>query len=126
MPDERFISESLEPRYGVGPGIPVRAGEPVLPGSFRWRGDEYPVLRLLESGRALGPCTHGSGERYVRRHWYRIETTGGLVMRIYFERRPAGRARSKQRWWLYALAIRKDAPRNEAALPGGVQGGGPP
>lgn len=104
MPDERFISESLEPLYSVESGLQAPAGEPVLPGAFRWRGGALPVLRLLESGRGLGPCTHGSGEMYVRRHWYRIETSGGRIMRIYFERRPRGRGRKTRRWWLYAIA----------------------
>ncbi len=64
------------------------------------------MLQVLETGKGLGPCTHGSGERYVRKHWYRFVSKGGLVLRIYFERRPRPRSRAGavKRWWLYSVA----------------------
>ncbi|MBT7300722.1 MAG: cytoplasmic protein, partial [Victivallales bacterium] len=44
-------------------------------------------------------CHHGSSEQYVRRHWFRVETTDGSEMRIYFDRQPRPGA-NKKRWWL--------------------------
>lgn len=121
MAREKLISEALQPLFGEGhTDTPMAVGEPVIPGAFQWRGREYPVLRVLESGRGLGPCTHGSGEQYVRRHWYRIESEGGLVLRIYFERRPKPGGKGSKRWWLYSTV----AP--ETAAGGGNRGGGYP
>jgi hypothetical protein len=44
---------------------------------------------------------HGSGERYVRKHWYRVKTTEGPEMKIYFERQR--RSSGGSRWRLYAV-----------------------
>ena len=55
---------------------------------------------VLEEWKETGACHHGSGERYVRKHWYRVKMTTGEEMKIYFERQ----ARSKRRWWLYTVA----------------------
>jgi len=103
MSHEKLVSEALTPVFsGVDAETPMTLGEPQLPGAFRWRGDTYPVLRVLASGRGLGPCTHGSGEQYVRRHWYQIASKGGIVMRIYFERKARSGGKSTRRWWLYS------------------------
>jgi len=105
MPDEKLVSEALEPVFdGEAPETPIVAGEPVVPGAFWWRGALYPVVRILQAGRELGPCTHGSGEMYLRRHWYRIVSAEGLVMRIYFERRPRSSGKVTRRWWLYSVS----------------------
>lgn len=105
MPAEKLISEALRPLFtGDGSDSPAIAGEPLVPRAFVWRGATYPVLAVLESGRGLGPCTHGSGELYVRKHWYRFATAGGNTWRVYFERRPRAGAASK-RWWLYSIAV---------------------
>ncbi len=110
MAAEKLISEALRPLFaGDGVDSPVTAGDPLLPRAFVWRGATYPVLAVLNAGRGLGPCTHGSGERYVRKHWYRIATAGGLVMRVYFERRPR-RGAAMTRWWLYSIADSKSPP----------------
>lgn len=104
MPREKLVSEALEPLFDEGGAdTPMHAGEPLVPGAFRWRGDRYPVIHILEAGRGLGPCTHGSGELYVRRHWYRIETRDSVVLRVYFERRPRSGGKSAKRWWLYSV-----------------------
>lgn len=102
-PSEKLISESVRPLFdGEGPVVGV-AGEPRVPSALVWRGATWPVLAVLESGRGLGPCTHDSGERYVRKHWYVFQSTGGARLRVYFERRARGRA-VQRRWWLYSLA----------------------
>jgi hypothetical protein len=79
-------------------------GEPGLPGRFLWRGQEYVVERVLEQWKETSPCTSGSGERYVRKHWYRIRTTSGSEMRIYFERQARSARERKRRWWLYTVS----------------------
>ena len=84
---EQLISELLQPLNGEGDAGRSIPGEPVLPGGFRWRGEEYRVSEILEVWKETGSCTHGSGERYVRKHWFRIRTSGGGEMKIYFERK---------------------------------------
>ena len=96
-----FISEPLIPEASFNP-LAMSQGEPGLPAKFRWRERELIIAEVLETSRAYGDCKHGSGERYLRRHCFRIRTTDGLVLRIYFQR-SFGRARSTARWWLQSI-----------------------
>ncbi len=99
---KEFVCEAMIPVAGTFDSSAMVAGEPGLPARFQWRGSEYEIARVLSAWKTTGPCTHGSGERYVRRHWYRIETTDGSTMELYFDRRP--RVRQKlQRWWVATL-----------------------
>ena len=96
-----FISEPLAPEASFDP-LAMARGEPGLPAKFRWRWRDLVVAEVLETSRAYGDCKHGSGERYLRRHCFRIRTADGLVLRIYFQR-TFGRARSAARWWLHSI-----------------------
>ncbi len=93
-----FISEPIVPVGDFDPSAMSR-GEPGLPPGFRWREREWTVAEVLESWREYGDCKHGSGERYLRKHCFRLRTTDGSVLRIYFQR-SFGRARATARWWL--------------------------
>lgn len=98
---ERFVGGAIAPErgsYAVAAGAP---GEPGLPMAFAWDGVDYEVLEVLEKWKDTGSCRHGSGERYVRKHWYRVRVTGGLEMKLYFER--TARSGSKVRWHLYSV-----------------------
>jgi len=106
---EQFISEAIKPVSGT---IEVRGmlrGEPGLPRRFVWRGEEYEVADVLQQWRETGPCTSGSPEQYVRKHWYRIRTAGGAEMKIYFERQARSRRQQKSRWWLYTIVDAAEA-----------------
>lgn len=96
---EQLISEPVQPVLDQTAGA-VIVGAPLLPAKFLWRGVEYEIREVLETWKETGPCTHGSGERYVRKHWFRIRTAGGDEMKIYFERKLRSARQSKQRWWL--------------------------
>ncbi len=101
---EKLVSESVQPVFNSGAAEhPLAVGEPLVPQAVVWRGISYPVVALLSSGKGLGPCSHGSGERYVHKHWYRFETTDGRIMRVYFERRPRSGGETQRRWWLYTI-----------------------
>lgn len=103
MPPGQLISQQIKPLLGtVDAGRAAIPGEPMLPAAFEWQRTEYPVLEVLESWKETGPCSHGSGERYVNKHWYRIRTTGG-EMKIYFERKARSKQDAKKRWWLYTF-----------------------
>jgi len=101
-PHKQFVSEPITPVGGVFDTAAMSAGEPGLPARFRWRDTEYEVAVVTKTWKTAGDCRHGSGERYVRRHWFSIRTTDGTNMEIYFDRQPRAR-QAKQRWWLAAI-----------------------
>ena len=100
---DRFVSEPIHPAEDSFDFADTPVGEPPLPRRFTWRGTEYTVAEVLERRRETGPCTHGSGEFYARKHWFRVRTTTGEVMNLYFERHARSRAEQRIRWWLYSV-----------------------
>ncbi len=100
---ERFVSEPVTPVEGTGDAGMMSRGGPGLPRRFVWRGREYEVEALLETHRTLGPCTSGSDERYVRRHWFTVRTATGETMTLYFDRQARRGHSPKARWWLYTV-----------------------
>ena len=98
---ERFVSEAITPAAGDFDPDAMAIGEPSLPARFTWRGREYVVAELLEKDRELTPRSF-DGDRYLRKHWFRIRTACGVEMRLYFQRR-ARDVRGGRRWWLYSV-----------------------
>jgi len=103
-----FVSESIEPVPGTFDARGMTAGAPGLPKRFVWRDDEYSVAEVIETWKERSPCKHGSGEQYVRKHWFRIRTTGGEEMKLYFERQARSQRESRKRWWLYTITTAKN------------------
>ena len=100
---KQFVGEPLEPVAGTMDTRRMARGEPGLPKRFVWRGAEHEVAEVLEQWKETSGCRHGSDEQYVRKHWYRIRTAGGLEMKLYFERQArSGRERMK-RWWVHTV-----------------------
>jgi hypothetical protein len=81
----------------------MATGAPGLPERFVWRGQEYRIEKVVEKWKESSPCRSGGGERYLRKHWYRVRTTDGSQMKIYFERQARSARQAKQRWWLYTV-----------------------
>ena len=102
-----FISEPITPDASFDP-LAMARGEPGLPEKFRWRDREWIVAEVLETSKEYGDCKQGSGERYLRRHCFRLRTTDGHVLRVYFQR-SFGRARASARWWLQSIEEPGDA-----------------
>jgi Domain of unknown function (DUF6504) len=100
---EHFISEALEPVVATANTALMADGGPGLPREFRWRGRTIEIAALLRGWRETGPCRHGSGEMYVRKHWFEVMTTDQATLKIYFERQPRG-SRKEPRWWLYTVS----------------------
>jgi len=100
---EKFISESIKPVPGTSDTAAMTRGEPGLPGRFVWRDQEYEVAAVREVWKESGPCRSGSAEQYLRKHWFKFETTEGLTMTVYFERQARSRRQNKARWWLYTV-----------------------
>lgn len=99
---EKFISEAIKPVVATYDTARMATGEPGLPREFSWRGKTIEVAQVLRTWKDTGPCRHGSGERYIRKHWFEVETVADGVMKIYFERKPRGGAKS-DRWWLFSV-----------------------
>lgn len=100
---ETFIGEAITPEDLSFSVSPMAMGKPGLPRQFSWNGRRFSVIEVLEEWKECGNCRHGSGERYVRKHWFRVRTTEDLEMRIYFERQ--GRSGGGSRWRLYSIRI---------------------
>lgn len=100
---DRFISEAIEPVASTFDAARMAAAEPGLPGAFVWRGETFTVAAVLRTWRDTGPCRHGSGERYVRKHWFEVVTRDGAVMKLYCDRQ-ARLGRHASRWWLFSIA----------------------
>jgi hypothetical protein len=99
-----FVSESIVPVSGTFDAAGMSRGEPGLPGKFCWRRKEFTVVQELERWRDHGDCRNGSGERYVRRHGYRVRTEDGSILRLYFQRSVGrGKISPKARWWLHSI-----------------------
>lgn len=101
--DEQFIGEAIQPDVASIDASRLLAGQPAFPQRFLWNRRTYQVVRVVRTWRDTGPCTHGSNERYVRKHWFEVHVDSGQVMKIYFERQPRSGKKSV-RWWLYAVA----------------------
>ena len=100
---EEFVSEAIEPVKGTSDTVGMSSGEPGLPGRFVWRDKEYVVDKVLEKWQELGPDKGGSGQMYLRKHWFKVKTCSGAVMTLYFERQGRSKRERKMRWWLYTI-----------------------
>ncbi|MFP4510755.1 MAG: DUF6504 family protein [Spirochaetaceae bacterium] len=78
----RMVPEAIEPEPGSFMTESMATGIPGVPRRFRWRERTYTVARVFANRKDTGPCRHGSGERYVRRHFFDIETTDGDRMTL--------------------------------------------
>src|SRR5277367_7112483 len=99
-----FVSEPITPVKASFDPAGMARGEPGLPQRFRWREKEFIVAEVLEQWKEHGDCRHGSGERYVRKHGYRIRATDGSVMKLYFQRcMGRGKLPARSRWWMHSI-----------------------
>ena len=107
---EQFISEQIKPDSDGFNAMCLLGGAPSMPRAFTWRGEDFTVADVMESWKETGPCTHGSSEQYVRKHWFRVRTTSGDEMKIYFERQARSTKQRKARWWLYTITRSDNNP----------------
>ncbi|MFZ7127184.1 MAG: DUF6504 family protein [Desulfobacterales bacterium] len=108
----QFISEMISPVADTIDMSRAAPGAPGLPAVFTWRDRRLVIVAVLRQWRETGPCRHGSGERYVRRHWYEVQTESGAWLKIYFERQTRPGSSRFQRWWLHSMT-----PAGEPAVP---------
>ena len=101
---ESLISEAIEPLMEDLAEHPFQAGEPILPSRFRWRGQEYRIVTILESWKQYTSGSKSMPEHYLRKHWFHVRTDDGSEMKLYFERKARTKGRERARWWLYTVA----------------------
>jgi phosphoribosylglycinamide formyltransferase-1 len=100
---EQLVSE---PIHSLDPLIDTAAlsrGEPSLPRRFRWREREYAVASVIGKWKTTSLCRSGSSEKYVRKHWWKVRTETGEVMKLYFNRQP--KSPGEMKWFLYSLEV---------------------
>ena len=103
-PKAELVSESIVPEPGSFDAADMGKALPGLPRAFTWRDRLYHVGILLEKWKVSGPeVGRFGGERYLRRHYFRVRTTDGSTMVLYCERHLKGRSNPKARWWLYTV-----------------------
>jgi hypothetical protein len=100
---EEFIGEPIQPVVETLDTSRMAAGGPGLARQFRWRAETVTIAHVLKTWRETGDCRHGSGEQYVRKHWFEVATDSGVTMTIYFERQARSTRKKRERWWLFSL-----------------------
>jgi phosphoribosylglycinamide formyltransferase-1 len=98
-----FVGELIRPA-GDAFAMPPAIGEPALPLRFGWKRQTYEVRDVRRRWKEHAPDrTHGSGQRYLRRHWFELRMDDGALWTVYFQRQSASRRAAKARWWLYRV-----------------------
>lgn len=99
-----FISETIVPDKATFDTAGMSRGEPGVPRKFRWRKKDYVVTEILDQWKGHGDCRNGSGERYVRKHAYRVRTEDGTIFRLHFQRSVGrGKLTAKARWSVHSI-----------------------
>ncbi len=102
-----FISEPIRPEPGTFETAAMSTGLPGLPRGFTWRGVAYQVEEQLEAWKASAPeGGRPGGERYLRRHYFRLRISGGAIWTVYFVRQAPRSGSAKLRWFLYLVERR--------------------
>ncbi len=93
-----FVSEPIEPSGGFVDGAALSRGEPPLPRTFRWRGEELVVDAVVRAWRATKA---DRGDDYLARFWFEVTTRHGRTAVVYFDRKAR---REAPHWWLYTIS----------------------
>ena len=101
---EEFVSELITPQRGTFDTGAMGAGLPGLPAGFEWRGESRRIVALLEEWKQSAPeGGRAGGERYLRRHYFRLRMSDEAVWTVYFLRQTPRSGSPKKRWFLYAV-----------------------
>lgn len=115
MSAEEFISEPITPDYGTADVQAMARGLAGLPTGFRWRGRHYTIREVLKEWKRSEAEGHRpGGERYFRKHYYRVRVDSGETMTLYLVRHVKAGESPKRRWRLYSVAGPAPDGRNPA------------
>ena len=112
-----FISEPISPLAGTFDTRAMSRGEPGLPAGFTRRGELLRVVDVLQAWKESSR-EGGTGEWYLRRHYYRLRMSDGSAWIVYFIRQSPTGANPKARWFLFGLEppdVAEHAARGAAA-----------
>lgn len=99
-----LVSESITPDRTAFDSAAMARGEMGAPRGFTWRGRHYTVAAVLETRKQSEAWNHApGGERYLRRHCFRIRVDSGEIMNIYGVRHVKRGESARKRWWLYSI-----------------------
>lgn len=99
-----LVSESITPDRAAFDSAPMARGEMGAPRGFTWRGRHYTVNAVLETRKQSEAWNHApGGERYLRRHCFRIRVDSGEIINIYGVRHVKRGESTRKRWWLYSI-----------------------
>ncbi|MBU0640491.1 MAG: hypothetical protein KKB50_16635 [Planctomycetes bacterium] len=99
-----FISEPIVPQTHTGDTAAMGRGEPGLPRAFAWREAVSSVVETLQGWKQSQPeGGRPGGERYLRRHYYRLRMSDDSIWTVYFIRHTPKSGSPKQRWFLYSI-----------------------
>lgn len=99
-----FVSECIRPDRAAGDAGAMSKGLGGLPAGFTWRDRHYRICVVLaEWKRSEAEGGRATGERYYRRHYFRVRVDTGQVMTLYFVRKVKSGERATARWWLYSI-----------------------
>jgi len=107
----RFVSEVVEVRFDQPPALEKKPG---CPNGFRWRGEDFPIVELLNewhdyqrrgrSARNMRPehatVAAGRGSWGVGLDYYRVRTAQGRFFDLYYDRAPKSVDQRKGAWFL--------------------------
>lgn len=102
---DEFVSEPLKPHAGTFGTRTMAAGLPGLPAGFDWRDASYTVIEVLEAWKQSSPeGGRPGGERYLRRHYFRLRMSDASLWTVYFVRQTPRSGSPRQRWYLASIA----------------------
>jgi phosphoribosylglycinamide formyltransferase-1 len=101
---DAFVSEPIVPDAGTFDTAAMARGLPGLPVGFTWRDRRYRIQAVLEAWKASEREHHRSGDRYVRKHFWRLRLDDGSIATVYAVRQTKPGEAPKRRWWLWSLA----------------------
>ena len=78
-------------------------GQAGLPTGFTWRERHYAIIETLSEWKASEAENHAAGERYYRKHFWRVRVETGETMTLYALRQVKAGENPKRRWWLYTI-----------------------
>ena len=92
----RFVSAPLSP---AADGFLTEAdgSAPPVPRAFSWKEGEFHVTSVLRSWRS---SKTDRGDKYLKRHWFALQTEEGPVIEVYYDREAR---RGTSQWWLYTV-----------------------
>ncbi|MDX2111487.1 MAG: DUF6504 family protein [Verrucomicrobiota bacterium] len=99
--NETLLSAPLKPVDTSDVVLAQTVGEPILPRQFQQGKEVLTITSVMEKWKESEVA--GCGDRYVRKHWYKVQIEDGRTAKLYCLRKADSRASAKQRWWLYSV-----------------------